>query len=223
MTKRDHKAGFALVQAIAALGLSALSMMMMITMGGLAVRNSEVSAQRLDDIEHFATGMSALRRDLAATKRLEAGQDRDGPILFFGSRGAMGLAIGGGSGEPDELVMIVARTVSQGGGLVRMSRSLQPGAQSFEGGRWSAPAVLVGGPWLFEFSYASSDAAAQQKRWPFADRLPAFVHLNVLGSRPGRMAIPSLVFPIRVDIAPPCPEGEGERCGQNPAERVGGG
>lgn len=225
MTRRDTTAGFALVQAIAALGLSALCMMMMISMGSLAVGNSGVSAERLDDIEHFATGMSALRRDLAATKRLETGQNRDGPILFFGTSGAMGLAIGGGPGTQDEMVMIVARTASEGGGLVRMSRPLEPGAQSFEGGRWSAPVVLVGGPWLFEFSYAVSDAeaSARQKNWPFAGRLPASVHIHVSGPRLGKMAIPPLVIPIRVNTASPCLDGEGDRCKQNPVERVEGG
>jgi general secretion pathway protein J len=225
MTQRDGNAGFALVQAIAALGLSALSMVVMISMGSLAVRNSDVSAARLDDVEHFATGLSALRRDLAATKRLEAGQDRDGPILFFGGARAMGLAIGGGPGAQDEMVMIVARTASEGGGLVRMSRPLNPGEQGFEGGRWSAPVVLVGGPWLFEFSYAAGDAAASAPHasWPFADRLPASVHIQVAGPRLGKTAIPRLVVPLRVDTASPCLEDEGDRCKQDPAEAVGGG
>lgn len=225
MTQRDRNAGFALVQAIAALALSALSMVVMVSMGSLAVRNSDLSAGRLDDIEQFATGLSALRRDLAATKRLEAGQDRDGPILFFGAADALGLVIGGGPGAQDEMVMILARSASEGGGLARMSRPLGSGVQSFEGGRWSTPVVLVGGPRLFEFSYAGSgvEASVREKGWPFADRLPASVRIRVAGPRLGKAAFPVLVFPFRVDTASPCLEGEGDRCKERPAEPVGGG
>lgn len=220
---RDRSSGFALIQAVAALGLSALVVLLMLTIGSLTVRSSDLSARRVDEIERFATGLSAVRRELAAAKRIEADPETGRRILFSGQARSLGLVHDGAPGQQDEMVMIIARAVSEGGGLVRVSRRLLPDMRSFDGDGWSAPVTLIDGPWLFEFAYAGV-GAPWAKAWSKSDRLPAAVYVGM--SAPDRISgrtHPGLVVPIRVDIALPCLASQDNRCAQHPNEPAGGG
>jgi len=199
--RRDRSSGFALVEAIAVLALSALVMLALFVATDLVTRNSAAAARRANDLEMLATGLAAVRRDLEGALYAQPGAGTSSPVLFIGQTDGVGfVAAGDGSArdEGERLIWIETRYQDGEGALVRSSARYAPGVTSFADVNLTNSALLAVGPWRYQFSYALGPAPLQWKsEWGNEMELPAAVRLDVVGEN-GRV-LPALVVRVHVD------------------------
>ena len=244
-TTRDRHAGFALIESIAVLALAALVFVTLLIATDLVSRNSQATARRADIIETLMTGLGAARRDLQGARFIRVGSQAEDPVLFSGSSKAVAIAVADdntGLNHGESLVLIEARYEEGRGFLVRSSARLLPGTRGFGAVEFTNEAVLVQGPWKYQFSYADSEAGAERWRsaWTATTRMPAAIRLEVM-DQSGRRVVPPLTVHVAIDSGgcaeatrtdcapeepradgeqqpPPDPENPGDRNGQNPGQ-----
>lgn len=208
MKARDQAGGFALIQAIATLGLSALLVLLMVTMGGLVARNSQITMQQSQDVETLASALSVVRRDIEAGLLMKRGPATDAEVFFVGKSDRMAMAVRDRSSQGDAVIFIAARNGGQRGALLRNKQPM-PSNQQFSISTLPAqPWTLITGPWHFAFAYAEGGKAglSWHKDWQARGHIPTAVRVDVSPTEPLHRRIPSLIVPIRVDELPPCSE-----------------
>ena len=200
MSRRDLdvEAGFALVESIAVLVLSALALLTLVIATDLVSRNSAAAARRANTIETLVMGFAALRRDLEAARFIRIGAQPEDPILFSGGPNAIALAVandGTGSNAGEGLVLIETRQQNGRSVLLRSSAPLEPGATGFGGAQFANPAVLMSGPWQYRFAYDDLQPGGQRwnSQWSGANRLPSSIRLEVLNDAGEHVAPPLVV------------------------------
>ena len=203
----DNQSGFALIESIAVLALSALVLLTMLIAADLVTRNSAAASRRANEIESLATGFNALRRDLAAAKHIVVGGS-EGIILFQGSSTSLGMAVeGGGDGSSgDNLIWITTQEGDNGRLLVRSEAPLLPQTADIASAEFKDPAVLISGPWTYTFSYAQAvgPSFTWTSSWSASKELPAAIRVEVTHREGGRVLSP-LVVPVHVDAGPARP------------------
>lgn len=220
---RDGRGGFALIESLAVLALSALVLLTLLMAADLVTRSSAAAARRANDMESLATGFGALRRDLAGAKQIRIGSP-DGPLLFQGGPTSLGVPVDAGAGG-DKLIWIA--TEASGGRqlLVRSEAPLLPQTSDFAAAGFKDPAVLLSGAWSYRFSYAGSsgETLSWTATWSDSRRMPAAIRLDVT-DRAGRQVLAPLVMRLHADAVPEC-RSEGGSCdpAQPAAEDAEGG
>lgn len=215
---RDGQGGFALIEAIAVMLLSGLVMLTLLIATDLVTRNARAATQRANAVEGLATGLAALRRDVAGASFTRGGEGPEGLILFEGGPRTLSLARSGdGSGaRGPSLVRIEARYEQGRGLLVRSEAPLGLMNTGFAGAAFGSPVVLLTGPWTYRLSYgkASAGKMAWQENWANASALPEVVRLEILDGSSGQRILTPLLVPLRVDAEIRCtPGGEAGGCG----------
>ncbi len=209
MTRRSGQAqdGFALVESIAVLALSALVLWSLLTASYLVTRNSAAAARRAGAVETLTTGLEALRRDVSRAKFARGGATAADPLLFQGAAQSLGLVIG--ADDPDlgeSLVRIEALADGDTTALVRSSARLLPQMNGFAGVTFANPAVLMSGRWAYRFSYAELDSGPAQwnSSWTSTKNLPDAVRLEILDRAATRHILPAIIIPLQVNAETPC-------------------
>jgi general secretion pathway protein J len=222
--REPQNGGFALVEAVAVLALSALVLLTLLIAAGLVIRNSGFAARRANDLEMLTTGLASLRHDLSAAKPVRV-RGADGPVLFQGGPASLGFVVGRDGAElgpGDSLVWVAAEQDQAGARLVRAAAALLPQADDFTSAAWGRPSPLVSGPWLYRFSYAArANPAAWIAAWPDSANMPGFVRLEVIDRTTGGHALPPLVLRLRAEGLPPCAEAEAGSCAAAPTPAGG--
>jgi general secretion pathway protein J len=208
----DRRDGFALIESIAVLALSALVLLTLLIAADLVTRNAGAASRRTHEVESFATAFAAIRRDLAAAMFVRANANPESPLLFEGSADSIGIAVE--RDRPDlgysaSLVRIEARYEGGRGMLSRSSAKLMPQTGGFAEAAFGDEAVLMNGPWSYRFAYAdaASGAVAWSERWANAASLPAAVRIEVLDAS-GTAVVPPLVAAFGVDAELNCAESD---------------
>jgi general secretion pathway protein J len=221
----DRQAGFALVESIAVLALSALVLLTLLIAADLVSRNSAAAARRANATETLATGLAAVRRDLEGATYVRAGPSAEDPLLFSGRPQAVafareddrsGVALG------ESLVLIEARYEEGRGVLLRSSAGLLPGTRGFGSAKFANHAVLVSGPWKYRFSYADLEAGSERwlSAWTATARMPAAIRLEVLDPN-GRHVLPPLTVRVHVDASGCAGAGNADCLARSQAEEQG--
>ncbi|HEX9905385.1 MAG TPA: hypothetical protein VGA77_10515 [Propylenella sp.] len=211
----DRQGGFALIESIAVLALSALVLLTLLIAADVVTRNSAAAIQRAEAVEILATGLTALRRDLEDARHVRIDSPASPPpLLFSGSAQALGLVTAGDGTGPDDresLVWIEARYEEGRGVLVRSTARVQPGIQSFGDAAFRDPVFLVSGPWMYRFSYADGRRGSLfwQSAWTSPVRMPAAIRLEVLDATGSARVVPPVVVHLRVTQDNGC---DGEAC-----------
>jgi hypothetical protein len=167
----------------------------------------------------MASGLAALRRDLAGAERFYDGRQK-GTLLFAGSERKVGFAVDQDGTAPGPGMSLVTIEVRQDGNrrsLVRSAAALTPASTGLAGARFENPVVLMSGPWTFRFGYGAPDdtGLAWSDRWTASGDLPEAVRLEILDARGGGAVVPPLIVPLRINGTAGCgPAG----CETQPAE-----
>lgn len=205
--RRSGDEGFALIESVAVLMLSALVLLTMLIAGDLVTRNAAAASRRAHEVETLATGFAAVKRDVSRAMFMRAEAGADTPILFQGTPGTLGFVVE--RDRPDlgysgSLVWMEARYEDGRGILERSSARLLPQTAGFAGVAFSDPAVLLSGPWTYRFSYAQSTPELQWvESWSNPAGLPDAVRLEVLDSA-SQPVVPPLVAKLRIDAELNC-------------------
>jgi general secretion pathway protein J len=210
--ERARQDGFALIEAVAVLALSALVLLTLLIAADIVTRNAGAASRRTHEVEAVATGLAAVRRDLAGALFLRAGPEPDSPVLLEGTANAIGFAVAKDRtdlGYSGSLIRIEAQYGDGRGTLLRSSARLLPELTGFADATFGDAAVLLNGPWTYRFAYASAARGSLQwsEAWSNPGAIPAAVRLEVLDAE-GKPMAPPLVARIGVDAELNCAESE---------------
>ncbi|MBZ9790153.1 hypothetical protein K9B32_08420 [Rhizobium sp. 3T7] len=194
--------GFAMLEALVVLLLSALVFQALLLSAYLVARSSAAASRDAGSVERLATGLTALRRDLSEVAAIKTSERAGAPLLFYGSEQAVGLATGSAS---DQLVWISVRS----GDLVRSAIARLPSATSFEKVRVATPTAVLQGGWDYRFSFAQNTekGVVWKSSWADRPRLPDIIRLQIWNRSDGRRQPLTLVVSPHVDPPRLCPEG----------------
>ncbi|MFY0736037.1 PulJ/GspJ family protein [Aurantimonas sp. NFXS3] len=206
-----HDRGFALIEAICVLLLSALVMATLSLATSVVVRHSEAAHTKTNQMEVLAASITAMKRDVSGIIAVRAGPAKDSPLLFSGSRTSINYAVAADGQVPETVVWIESHYESGVGALLRWETPLVPGKPTQARVHRSEPAVLMSGPWIFEFAYAqggTDKALRWNNRWNGRSALPALLRLDVVDAET-RGLVSSMIAPTHVDAIFDCitPEG----------------
>lgn len=220
----DRLDGFALIESLAVLALSALVVLTLVIAADLVTRNSAAASRRVNEMEALATGLAALSRDIATAKHIPIGS-LDGPLLFHGGPASLGFVGGGGEDRAagDSLIWMAASYEDDRGLLVRSAAPLLPQTADFAAAPFDDPTAVLTGPWTYRFSYAAGAAPLTwTENWSIPQKMPQLIRVEVLERNTGERVVPPLVTRIHVDSAPGCPEAEDGICTGQPAAPADG-
>jgi len=212
---RRSEAGFALIESIAVLLLSALVMLTLLIATDLVSRNARAATQRANAIEGVATGLAALRRDISGAQFVRGGEGKPEDILLFeGGPRALSF-LGKEPGGEDVMIRIETRYDARRGALIRSSAPPGPAPDSFAGASFGSSVILLSGPWTYRLSYGTakpSGGVAWQDTWSSNKALPDAVRLEVLTGDGGQPAFTPLTVALRINAEVACPPDD-ETCG----------
>lgn len=98
--------------------------------------------------------------------------------------------------------------------LVRERAAYNPNASDFAGAPWGDEVILIEGGYTVGFSYRAVRAGIGEwtKEWPYPNRLPEEVRIEIRDGRSGDMAIPPVVAALRIEAESVCGDPEADGC-----------
>ncbi|VVT08550.1 hypothetical protein [Rhizobium sp. EC-SD404] len=189
--------GFALLEAVVVLAITALVFVALAVSTGMVVRNAKAMSERTNLAETLIGGLEAWRHDVAAA--FIPGDVVNGPAMT-GSANAMTF-VAARSGIDGISALVTYR--AQG---VRVERSVANYTSVEADQRAAATAeAVLNGPWRFRFAYRARHGEGRWlDSWTRANELPAFVRLSVLTGRAPETIIAEVVAPIRANRTTVC-------------------
>lgn len=203
--------GFALIETVCVLLLSALVIATLSLATSVVVRHSEAAKTKNNQMEVLAAGVARLKRDVSGMIAVRTGPERDSPLLFSGSGSSIVYAVAADSQMPEMMVWIESHYESGIGTLLRWETPLVPGDPARASLHRRKPAILMSGPWVFRFAYAH-DGADERSLWDagWSGRraMPSLLRLDVADART-RGLVTSMVAATHVDAIFDCVTPEG--------------
>ena len=174
----DPRAGFTLLEALAAMVLMGLLVSALAAMTSQWLPNWDRGLHRIQRSESLSVALDRISADIAASEFIRPdGQAKS--VVFDGSDTSITLAriaAGPHRGRGLDLIRIAEAGDGDGVSLMRTRATFAPGGASSE--NFSDPIVLLQAPYRVSFAYAGADRMWQSS-WRNAERLPAAVRVTV--------------------------------------------
>lgn len=201
--RRDHEAGFTLIEALVALALTGLVLSALATLTAQYLPNWNRGIDRIQQAESIGISLQRISADLAAAEFIPAGSKEKKP-LFEGTPFSVTFvrtAIGPNAGIGLDVVRI-GETTDRGQLITVRSRTgytpLPEGTSPSEQLHLADPVVLLRPPLRLSFAYAGPDKVFRDD-WHDADKLPAAIRLTARDTASEHVLAVSTVTPVHVD------------------------
>ena len=193
----NRQAGFAILEAVIVMTISALIFVALAVSGGMVVRHAKAMSERTNRAEALIGGLEAWRLDVASA--FIPGHAGTGPSLT-GSATTMQFAAA--RSGLDGIAEHVTYTV-RGSAVMRTATPYLPVAYGEKPATRSAP--LLNGPWTFRFAYRARHGSGEWlSNWTAANELPAFVMMMVVAADASSTPVAEIVAPVRANRITPC-------------------
>ena len=192
MRRRDPRAGFTLIEVLAALVVTTAFVAVVLPYAGRLATHWWVGETTVESADAWMQAIARMSDDLA--EAVPFSLDREGkPTLAFSAgdgsvsfvRRALGHA--DGSGEL-ETVSYDVRPSGTGSALVRRSRRFDPLRFGRESPETGVAAILIAGPYRFRLVSIGVDGS-RQRSWTSTDQMPLAVELSSAST--GREPVPA--------------------------------
>ncbi len=213
------RAGYVMIEALAALAISGLVLAAVPLASGMLIRSWQRATTGSDQIDRLSTGLSVVRRELSVMRRERfAERDAAGPYAFLATPNTVAMVVpdAGEKGKGGEYVVAISvRPEAKGNALVRGTVPFRPDMRTFEDLRLENPVVLLDGPWKYRFQYAARkrDGIEWLDQWLDEQDLPVAIRLDIVDYITEQRVVPPLVVPLRILAEPGCIDERGGECG----------
>lgn len=204
----DRQGGFVLIEAVVALAIASLALLMMVTVGGMAAQGFGKGQARTEMLDALDAGTREVRRHIDAFSPLPDFA-RPGGVLFEGRPDRVEFAAPTAAALTDRHHAIVQLAIVEdgaGAALVRYTRPL-PDAAADAG--WGEPVTLLQGPWRMRFFYLTSTGGDWVDAWSGATGVPGGVRLEIVDKASRARLTPPVVVPLRARAVLRCVETDG--------------
>jgi prepilin-type N-terminal cleavage/methylation domain-containing protein len=220
------RAGFTLIEILAALALVSSIVVGASALLHHVVRYYDHGTRGVDEAERFALAMERLSRDFSAARFVAA--TPKGPIAFDGEREKIVFVSGSAVGARamiEEVLTFSTEPAGEGTTALMRRRAAWPGSRA---GLYREtardPVALLRGRYEISFSYARLDAnggLSWSDKWKDRDELPRLVRLSLRDSETGANLVAGAEFLVFADAPAACAP-PAENCGRrekpNPGE-----
>jgi general secretion pathway protein J len=215
---RSKSDGFSLLEAIAAVALTATILLGLGTITGLWLPNWRRGFADLQRVDLVGLGLDRLLEDLSVAEYETSWGDAPGPF-FEGDATSVTFvrsAIGPNSGPQLEVVRIAESSDERGPALIRSSSRFSPivRGRPAEPYAFTDPVALIRAPFRVTFAYAGPEHVWAQQ-WKSEERLPEAIRVTVLDPS-GRTPSASSVVRLKI-TAPGVPKPDSQANPTNPA------
>jgi len=203
----ERDGGFVLIEAVVALAIASLAVLLMVTVGGMAAQGLGKGQARTEMLDALETGTREVRRHIEAFAPV-TDFARPGSVLFEGQARRVEFAAPGAASLLDRRHAIVQLAIvddAAGAALVRYTRGL-PDGTNVDRIDWGEPVILLQGPWDMRFFYAGSSAAEWLDAWSGSAGLPDRVRLEVVDAASGARMMPPIIVALRARAFLECAE-----------------
>jgi general secretion pathway protein J len=194
--RADRREGFTLVEALAALVVSAAIMVLLAELAGQSLRNWNRNAATITDTDMLTTGLGRFARDLAHTLPITDPKSRPEQLLFNGTADTLILPV---VADPaDGGIEMVAVTVVAGlheRALERRRGPLYSGIAAL-----GHAVTLLRGAFDIRFAYLGY-AGERVAEWSGGQSLPRAVEITLAD---GQRGLPAVILPIAVNLPADC-------------------
>ncbi|SFV29594.1 PulJ/GspJ family protein [Hyphomicrobium facile] len=215
--RRPDEAGFTLVELL--VSITILSVVLALLGVGIRIfsTNWEANSKHIETLDMVSRSYDILNRDAAGLQRLINADGASPRYLFSGERDALSFV----TVEPPYpsetglyFVRYSAGSGDQGTELIRARAPYQPAMQTFPGATPANHVSLLEGPFAYRFSYAMANDGQKSWliSWPYQNRLPDLVRLEIIDVREQKPLAPPLVVAIRADAELACIEEKSPLC-----------
>jgi prepilin-type N-terminal cleavage/methylation domain-containing protein len=214
---RGHERGFTLVELLVGLLLAAMILTGLTAATHTISRGWHSGTNAALRHDMFDRGLDVIAGDLARIERIIAPGAGPDSYLFGGSETEMTYMLVDRP-YPTTARPYFIRLIARKGGwreqLVRERAAHAGGAFDLGQAVWGDQAVLLEGDYAFRFAYrtAHEGQVLWSDAWAWPSKLPEQVRLEVLDGRTGRLAIPPVVFALRIQAEAVCVNPAAEGC-----------
>ncbi len=206
---RAHEHGFTLIELL--VSLTILSVILGLLAGGLKVisHNWHTNAARIETLDMVSRAADILRRDASGLQRVVAMGRQNPRYLFAGTETHLSFVTLEPPYPSAAAPYFVDYSVAPNGRQVELIRArarYQHGLETFPGATPANRVRLLQGPYRYRFDYADKSTGTAQWRnsWPYSNRLPDLIRLQILNARANTLASPPLVVAVKADAELSC-------------------
>ncbi|MGI9385629.1 MAG: prepilin-type N-terminal cleavage/methylation domain-containing protein [Methyloligellaceae bacterium] len=234
VSKAHGQSGFTLIELMVSLGVMALILGGLAAGLRTIVDGWDRHGNRMADQDMFLRGAGLLRQDIASLQRISWNADGGASFALSGqsdTETASGSERGTVEkprfiflGASDRLQFVAIAppfptrpgpyvlSYAASGSLTRSRARFHPDMQSLGEIEFKDEVPLIEGPFRFQFSYgdraSSKEGAVGTWRWfpawPYTDRLPGLIKLEIRNIRTGAHAMPPMIARPRLDAEQAC-------------------
>lgn len=218
---RERRAGFTLVETLAALAVASSIIVGAATLTHHVAFHFDHGARGVDEAERFALAMERLSRDFGAARYVtlkpagapapgKQAEEPPAPVAFDGSAERLVFVTASAIGARAALEEIVTLAVEPAGEeSARLMRRRAPwlGPRAgLDAANAQDPVVLLEGRFDISFAYASVEngAASWSAAWRGEAGLPRLVRLDLRDKETGEKLFPGAEFVLRADAPAAC-------------------
>lgn len=215
--RQGHERGFTLVELLVGLLLAAMILTGLTAATHTISRGWQSGTTAAIRHDMFDRALDVVAGDLARIERVIAPGAAADSYLFGGSATEMTYVVVDRpypTPAAPYFVRLITRKGSRGEQLVRVRAAHDGGAFNLNRAVWGDQVVLLEGDYAFHFAYRREHEGHTQwsDAWVWPSRLPEQVRLQVFDGRTGQMAIPSVVFALRIQAEAVCVNPAAEGC-----------
>jgi general secretion pathway protein J len=198
--RENGTAGFTLIEAVAALAMTALVVGSLATMAAQWLPNWHAGFAELQNADLLNLGLERIAADVSQALYVSADSGSRRPVFDGGPASVTFVrsAIGPNAGHKLEVVRLARASDARVVTIVRSSAPFAPGKPA--NAAFANPVVLVREPFAVSFSYAGPDKVWRDT-WSGADVLPEAVRISVRNSSSGRLLAMSTA--VRLNVSAP--------------------
>jgi general secretion pathway protein J len=205
-SRADARAGFALLEMLAALAIAVAMLGVLAQFTSLTMRNWNRGESTIAAMEMLTTGLARLRADLAMAIPMRPPGTDSTNVVFVGGADSLLFVAATGFGAGDRGVELLAINVTKnddGIALVRQRGQVTSGQTPLRD-----PVVLLRGRMQVQFSYYDNDGQTLPT-WSQRDQLPKAVGINVLNAAGVAVFPVPLMMKLPTNLAAGCAGGAG--------------
>ena len=217
--RADARAGFALLEMLAALTIAVAIMALLAQFTSQSVRNWNRGESTIAVMEMLTTGLARLKTDLSLAIPMRPPGTDSTNVVFIGEPGSVVFVAATGFGAGDrgvELISVNVVTNEDGIAVVRQRGQVTSGQTPLRD-----PVVLLRGRMQVQFSYQDYDGQTVPT-WTNRDRLPKAVAINILNQAGVAVFPVPLAMKLPTNLSAGCVsggDGEGGAGCPNPQRR----
>lgn len=212
----DARAGFALIEMLAALTIAVGILAVIANFTSQSLRNWNRGEDTIAVMEMLTTGLGRLKADLALALPMRPPGTDNPSVMFAGDAGQLTFVAATGFSAGDRGLETISVTVTRDDNGMAVIRQRGPVAT----GRTPLrdPVVLMRGRMQFQFSYRDEDGQTLTA-WSNRERLPAAVAVDIRNTAGVSVFPTPVVIKLPTNMAADCIAGDGDLTAGCPGQR----